>query len=273
MQNLSATAALSPAFARTRLVLSTSFRKGRTWKLTATAYLATLPAIFIPIPLLYAVVLPKVRAVSPVAVVFLLAAILILTLIFLAIFHVCSRLRFALFDLVLHRGEFVAPAWHRYGLQSRKWIAVKVALGFIVTAVLALPTVTYIRKTTLLMATIQPGQPPPPRFLLSFFAGYALIYLAFGIAFFAAGLLSDFIVPSLALEGTSIAAAFQRFAALIRQETGDFLPYTILKFALGLGGYIAMAFQLLFLITLLLAAVIFGLVGSCSTSAAFLTPC
>ena len=52
MPILSALDAISPAFARTKLVLFSPFRKGRTWKLAATAYLATAGAVFLPFPLI-----------------------------------------------------------------------------------------------------------------------------------------------------------------------------------------------------------------------------
>jgi hypothetical protein len=123
MQIYSALDALSPAFSRTKLVLFSPFRLGRTWKLGASAYLSVAGTVFVPFPLLLFGFVPLLRQASvPAGVVpIMTAAVIMATLVNLVVFYLCSRLRFAFFDIVLHRGAFVTPAWRKYGGASLRW--------------------------------------------------------------------------------------------------------------------------------------------------------
>ena len=262
MRILSATDAISPAIARTKLVLFTPFRKGRTWKLGATAYLSFYGTIFLPFPLIYLFFLHAIKAHASAAVaVAALCGILAFTALCLWIFHLCSRLQFAFFDIVLNRGEFVAPAWRKYGPQSRRWTAVKAAAGTAVTLALGLPIAAYVRHLIPLMESIRPDQPPPPEFMAAIFAGEGLIFLGFGSLFLFSAVVSDFIVPSLALENTTIGEAFRRFFALVRNEAGQFSLYVLLKIGLALAGYMAQTiiFYIVVLIFVILLAIILGI--------------
>ena len=264
MPILSALDAISPAFARTKLVLFTPFRKGRTWKLAATAYLATIGAVFLPFPLIYLAFVPAARKAGGSAAAWaVIIGILLLTALYVWIFHLCSRIRFAFFDIVLNRGEFVAPAWRKYGPQARKFTAFKILLGIIVTAVFAVPTAGYFSHLFSVVSSIKPGQEPPPEFMLGLFAGYILAYLGFGMFFFASTLLNDFIVPSLALEDTSLGEAFRRFGRFIRNEPGQFALYVLMKFVLGLAGYMGaiIAFEIIFLVAIAIIGLIAFAIG------------
>ena len=260
MRPLSATESISPAIARTKLILFTPFRKGRTWKLTATAYLCRIGTMFFPFPVIYFFFLPAARNAGTGAVTALVIAVGLLTALAVWIFHLCSRLQFAYFDIVLNRGEFVVPAWRKYGPQSRHWSAIKVGLGVALTQVGALPLAAYIHHLIPLfemMKSIPPGQAPPPAFIGSIFAGYGLVFLIFGPFYLVSSLLYDFIVPSLALENTSTREAFRRMFALIRLEPGEFFLYVLLKLALGLAAY--MGATLAWEIVFILCTVIVGL--------------
>jgi len=262
MQILSALDAVSPAIARTKLVLFTPFRKGRTWKLCATSYLALIGTIFLPFPLIYLFFVPALKArvgtgLAAIAVI----AILVLTAFFLWLFHLCSRLQFAFFDIVLNRGEFVAPAWRKYGPQSRQWTAFKALSGTVVMLALALPIAAFVRHLIPLMQSLKPNQPPPPQFMAALFAGEGLIFLGFGSLFVISALLSDFVVPSLAPENTTLGVAFQRMFLLMRREPGQFTAYFFLKLGLTIGGYVAQAiiFELVLLVFFLVLAIILGI--------------
>jgi len=61
MRLLSAAEAITPSIERTKAVLFQPFRKGRTWKLSATAYLGRASTIFLPFPLFYLFFLPAVH--------------------------------------------------------------------------------------------------------------------------------------------------------------------------------------------------------------------
>jgi hypothetical protein len=264
---LSATECITPAIARTKLLLFTPFRKGRTWKLGATAYLCRIGTLFFPFPLIYLFFLPVARnAGGTLGVSALCLGVLLLTALTVYIFHLCSRLQFAYFDIVANCGEFVAPAWRKYGPQSFAWTGVKILLGTAVTLACAVPIASYIQHVLPLfqqMHSITPGQPPPPEFMkaiFAFYAGYGLILLVLSIVFLISSLLSDFIVPSLALEDTGVAEAFRRMVELIRREPGEFIIYTLLKVFLGGGAYFAAIFAweiAFFLCTLIVGFVVF----------------
>jgi hypothetical protein len=265
MRPLSATECISPAIARTKLVLFTPFRKGRTWKLSATAYLCRIGTVFFPFPLIYLFFLPAAgKAGGALAVVALCIGVLLLTAIAAFIFYLCSRLQFAYFDIVVNRGEFVAPAWRKYGPQSLPWTGIKILIGTAATLACAVPIGAYVNHLIPMfqqMGSLAPGQPPPPEFMhaiFAFYAGYGIILLVFGSVFLLSSLLSDFIVPSLALENTGLAEASRRMVELIRREPGEFTLYVILKVFLGGGIYFAaiIAWEIAFF----LCTLIFGLV-------------
>jgi len=261
MQPLSATECISPAIARTKLVLFTPFRKGRTWKLSATAYLCRMGTMFFPFPLIYLVFLPAAnRAGGRAGVIGLVAGLLVATALFCWIFHLCSRLQFAYFDIVINRGEFVASAWRKYGPQNLRWMGVKFLGGAAVSVACAVPVAAYVRQLIPLFRAIAttPGQPPPPHFLATIFACYGLFFLVFGPFFLISSLLADFVVPSLALEDTSLKEAFRRMFALIRQEPGEFALYTLLKVGLAVAFYTGAVF--VWEIAFLLSTLIIGLV-------------
>jgi hypothetical protein len=265
MRPLSATECISPAIERTRLVLFSPFRKGRTWKLSATAYFYCGGTLYFPAPIIYLAFIPLAhRAGGMLAVTILCAAVLPLTAFFTWIFHLCSRLQFAFFDIVVNRGEFVAPAWRKYRFPALRWTGVKVLAGTILTLVCAAPIVAYIRHIIPLLgelATIRPDQPPPVKFIAAFYGGYAIVMLIFGLLFLISSLLADFILPSLALENTGLKEAFRRMAQLIRREPGEFAVFVLLKIGLGLAAYMGSIFvwEIVFLLaSLIVGGVVFG---------------
>jgi hypothetical protein len=267
MRPLSATECISPAIARTKLILFTPFRMGRTWKLSATSYLSIIGTMFFPFPLVYLFILPAAwRAGGARAAVALIIGVLLLTALCLYIFHLCSRIQFAYFDILVNRGEFVAPAWRKYGPQSRRWTGIKVLLGIAATLASAVPILAYFRHLLPLLQTLQSmghGQQPPLRLIGVFYASYGIFLLVFGFFFLVSSLLADFIVPSLALENTSLAEAFRRMGALIRQEPGEFALYTLLKIGLAIATVLGatIAWEIVFLLCSLIIGAIVLLFG------------
>jgi hypothetical protein len=266
MRILSATECISPAIERTKLVLFSPFRKGRTWKLCATSYVSSMGSMFLPFPLVYLAFVPFVYKVAGTgAAVAVAIGVLLFTALFIWLFYLCSRLQFAWFDMLANRGEFVAPAWRKYGPQSLPWTNLKLALGAAITLVTAVPIVAFVRRLIPLFRSIpltpQPGQPPSPELIhaiLAVYASYFLLMLFFGFIFVIFSLLANFIVPSLALENTGLREAFRRMVELIRREPGEFTIFVLLKIGLGVAGY--MGATIVWEIVFLLATLIVGAV-------------
>jgi hypothetical protein len=283
MRPLSATECISPAIDRMKLVLFSPFRKGRTWKLCATANLGRYGTAFIPIPLLYLAALPAFAArIGTLAVVAICIGALFVTAIFAFFFYLFSRLEFANFDIVLNLGQFVAPAWRRHGRQSLKWTSFKLLLGTGVTLLCAAPIALVVRQAIPHLSELQmtPGQPPSPQFFAfmgAFYGVYFLFLIAFGLFYLVSSLLADFILPSLALENTTLGEAFRRMSALIRREPGAFGLYALLKVVLGLAGYLGatLVWEIGFSLLVLVVGGVFALIGfllhAAGVSAAILT--
>ncbi|MGA1984124.1 MAG: hypothetical protein ABSG84_16870 [Acidobacteriaceae bacterium] len=271
MRPLSATECITPAIERTKLVLFSPFRMGRTWKLSATSYICIMGSMFLPFPLVYLAFVPLAyKAGGTTAAAATAIGVLVFSALFIWLFYLCSRLQFAWFDILVNRGEFVAPAWRKYGLQARPWSHLKLALGAAITLVTAVPMYAFVRRLIPFFRAIpltpQPGQPPSPeliRALLNVYASYAVLMLFFGLVFLVFSLLGNLIVPSLALENTGIKEAFRRMTELIRGEPGEFALFVLLKAGLGIAGYMGsiMVWELVFLLTTLIAGAVILLLG------------
>jgi len=269
MRILSATEAISSAIARMKLMLFRPFRLGRSWKLAATGYLGGTASMFLPFPLIYLLFIPFIwHKEAPGSVIAIIcSAVAVMMTIYVIIYYLCSRLRFAFFDIVLNRGEFVAPAWRKYGAQSLKWALFKAALGSVFCVLIAVPLVPLAHKIFVIFSNthFEQGQQLPPAFMqaiFSIYAGILALYLIIGIFALLNSLLSDFVVPSLALENTTLAEAFRRAGRLVRNEPGAVCLYAVIKIAIFLVGGMAVGiFFYIFLFAVILVAFIVGLLA------------
>jgi hypothetical protein len=262
MSPLSAADCISPAFSRTKLILFSPFMKGRTWKLSATGYLATAGNIFLPFPIAYLILLPLASTAGKPFAILLISACIILTALFLFLFVLFSRLQFAFFEVVLNREQFIAPLWRKHRSVYGAWTWTKVLAGLVIAAALSLPIAALGRRFIPLihsMSSLKPGELPPADFFILFYGGFFGLYAIFILLFILGSLGYDFLVPSLALESVPLAEAFRRFGRLVRAEPGQFALYCLLKIVFGLVGY--MALTLAFEIVLLLAFAVVGLVA------------
>jgi hypothetical protein len=265
MRPLSATECISPAIDRTKLLLFSPFRKGRSWKLCATSYLCFVGSIYFPFPLIFLAFIPMVRSAGAIAIAALITVAVLGLALLTWVFHLCSHLQFVYFDMVANRSEFVRPSWRKFRGRVLPFTVLKMALGLGMTAIFATPLAALAPQILPIikhMAARAPGQPPPPEFLAIFYGSYAIFVLVFGLGMLVCGLLADFLVPSLALENTSLREAFHRMDALIRQEPGQFALYVLLKTVLGLVAYFAaiMLWEIaFFLVTFIVGGAVFVL--------------
>lgn len=282
MRPLSATECITPAIERTKLVLFSPFRAGRTWKLCAASYGCIAGSLFFPFPILIFIVpfASKQQPIDGLPLAIMAAISIAFLAIFTWIFYLCSRLQFAYFDIVVNRGEFVAPAWRKYRDRVLPWTGVKIVLGTVLTAILAVPFGLWFRHIIPLMAQIPPalpGQRPDPQMLKVFatiWSGYGVMMVAMMLVILLLSLLHDFIVPSIALENTGIPEAFRRMGTLIDQEPKEFAMYVLLKSVFAVIGSMGatIAWEIVFiLLSLILGGLTFGvgyvlhLVGVAST--------
>ena len=238
-------------------MLFSPFRLGRCLKLAASAYLGRAGTIFVPFQLIYLALLPRVADSARTGpMLLLIGGVVVFTAIFAVIFYLSSRMQFAVFGLILERSDRVAPAWRRYGWQSRSWTTFKIALGSALTLAMAVPLVGYGRRVVALMTTIKPGEPPPPAFMLALFGGYALLLLVFGSFFFLSAVVNDLVLPPLALDGATLRQALGAARNLVRREPGEIALFAILKIGLMIVGTLGVVVAVE-----LAALVVFAVIG------------
>ena len=265
MRPLGPIEAFEPALDRTRSLLFRPFRLGRSWKLAVSAYLALSGSLFLPLPfpLLFS------RHTAGSALVW--SMFTLFTLILFAIYYLGSRMQFVLFDLVLSRERFIAPLWrHRPSSLIWRWIGIKLAVTLPLALLVFLPLRSALHRLLQLLPQglpaqpYAPGQPPSfdPNFLLAFLSLYAILLGALVILFFASSLLSDFILPFLALENATARSAFRQALALVQSEPATILGFVAFQILLTAVGLIAQyAVALIASLILAIPVVLVALVG------------
>jgi hypothetical protein len=242
MRVLSASEAISPAIERTKFVLFRPFRKGRSWKLAATAYLSTMGCVFIPIPLLL-LLLPWIHAPATISrstftLIFAGIAFFYSAIMFV-FFYIGARLDFVLFDIVLFKAEFVAPVWRKYAPHTWRWIGLKVVFGTVLSVIAGAPLAVWgLHAMPVLF--VQPGQMPSPQAFATLFGFYFTVMAVLGVIFLASSLLGNFVLPYIALEDASLAVGLRRYADLIEAEPGQMVLFVIFKVLLGIVALIAL---------------------------------
>jgi len=259
MRPLSPTEAINPAIARTRAVLFQPFRLGRSWKLAFCAYLALCGSVFNPFPLFY-LAIPTPAGSGATFRYLLWIGSIGGTALMLAVYYLGSRMQFVLFDYTLAPSPFIAPLWRRHGAHTWRWIGLKLAITIPLGVILFLPLYPLIRRLiTLLPALARPGQPPDLSVLTAILPVYLVLLAAVSLLFLVGSILSDFILPPLALEDVSVAESLRRFGALCQQEPLSLLGYVALRILLALAGFILQYAATL--ITMLLLGLVLGAIA------------
>lgn len=243
MTPLNAIDAISPAFTRTHEVLFQPFRLGRTWKLSASSYLAFCGSVFVPFPIFLAF-LPRNSALP-----FLGIAFAVATVLFLILFYLGARMEFVNFEMIVTRNKFIAPMWRRYAQRVWPAIAVKVVIGTLITAAMAKPLLQVFREYISLFAALPqpiPGQPPDPaifqaqmqQFMSHMGRIYLVIYGFFFLVKIFSTLLDDFVIPFYILEDIPFAVAMRRGFEVFRADPLQVILYLFMKFILAIVGSI-----------------------------------
>ena len=190
---------------------------------------------------------------------FLVVAGFVILLIGLAMLYVGSRLQLVLFELVARRDANITPMWRRYAGLVWRWIGLKLLFFAVALACLLpvmIPFVLHFIHTVpkgagahgagLLLATV-----------IEFIGVIMIAVLLFSCGYI---LLTDFAIPSLALENTSLREAIRRIVLLIRGEPGQVALYLVMRFLLLMAW--AMCSYVAILVGVLILLVPLGGVGA-----------
>jgi hypothetical protein len=259
MRLLSATESISPAIKRTKEILFQPFQKGRSWKLAAVAYLSAMGLVFMPYPL-FLFAIPKLPNIAGTNIGLALAAFgLISSAVILVFFYLGSRFQFVLFAFTLERSTTIAPLWRRYGSRTWPWLGLKLIPSLVVTAIFAVPVWRSIHFLIAQTSLQQPGQPPSAEMFAALLSFYAFILGPVVLLMLCSSLLSDFVLPPIALEDAPLADALGRFFQLIKAEPGQLLLFTLFKILLAIAGMMIM--QIIVLLAELILLIPFGLLA------------
>lgn len=177
---------------------------------------------------------------------------LIMLVVGLILFYVGSRMQFVHFACIAFRETRIALLWNRYGRLTWRWIGFKLLL-FLALLIPIIPIVIVFAKR---MPHVAPGAAPPFGPVLTLIGCAFLLLIPFAMIYTAA---RDFVLPSVALEGTTVRFGIRRFLLWLRAEPGEVMGFLVLRLVLGLVFGIATYIALLF--SLAISAIPFAILG------------
>lgn len=235
MRPLSSSEALAPAFHRTWQLLCRPFRWTSYLRLTATAAITS--CFFInfryTLPGASAVELPSIptafRQASGFGILSVIAALFLVDL-FILYCYFMARLRFALFDSLVHARSALAPGFNLYEHQAVRFFRAKVlvwlSIAGLTVAIIAVVAIVVLSVTTL---RTPEGTYDAGVFLVLFFpaVGFAAFVLILSILMQI--VVNDFILPHMALENASLREAWRSVRKAIRADKESFFSYFLLR--------------------------------------------
>jgi hypothetical protein len=272
VQPLSATDAISPAWAHTRRLLLSPMRWQTLLKIGLVAAFAGVGNANFNInnfngmnpanagsgkmPTMPPMHLPALAAMASV----ILAIVFVLFLLWLAFFYLSSRLQFVLFDVVLRRDTVIGPSWQRYGPATWRWMGLRLLLtlaGLLLMLPILIPAVlTFIHA-------IHSGQDAQTNFAAIFAAFLALLAASMLVALLLLVcqlLLHSFGLPSMALEATPLGETVARVVRLMRAEPLQVFLFILMHVLLRIA--IAIAVGIVIILCALIVLIPFGILGA-----------
>jgi hypothetical protein len=142
--------------------------------------------------------------------------------------------------MILVKEKQIAASWRRHKHKAWRWIGFKLLLS-LAAAILCWPIfyVCFVYLMPRMQALSGSGQPPSPELFRTLVSFYALFGLPILLVVFITSLLTNFVLPSIALEDTTVREGLRRFMRLISAETGAFSMFALLKAGLGIAGLAA----------------------------------
>lgn len=267
MHPLSPVDAISPAFTRTRTILTppgpvpgqpTPFRF---WFFLKIAVIAALTQgniygfvfafVFEAVSIAVAVAATAAGAgfglthhpfavaggVSRIAVTVILIAIFIALAVIVFLGWLWCRLRFTLFDLVVFRHGLVSRAWGPYASQAWRFLGLMLLVSLALLLLLAVTAGPLVLHLIAAVRHLTPQQINADPFLIMshIFPMYGIIFLFALVAGIVNAIAQDFLLPPMALEDAPLEFAFGRFFHLLRTRFWYVALYLLLRFAIELG--------------------------------------
>jgi len=244
MKRLTPSEAIGPALNRTREILFQPFHFGRSWKLAASTYVAIMGTAYMPFCTvgLICFMLWRPNAYGPIkpwAALLAIVGALAFDALSFWIFTLASRMQLVSFDIAVERAQFVAPSWRKYHPLRWSWAKLKLAITTPLALACCLPLLFVIRWFVRSGGALNAGQQNPFQVFASLLLAYASFFAGLSLVAIAGGLLTDFVLPSLALEEITPSDALRRFQAHFQQEPGSICGYAALKIVLAIAGFIA----------------------------------
>jgi multisubunit Na+/H+ antiporter MnhC subunit len=249
MQPLSATQAISPAVERTRDLLFRPFQWGTFLKLCAVAVFTEgassnfnnhtgsthshaysgggMPFNPAMIPLIAAIVLAAV-------------------VIAIVVFYFVVRLRFALFDCLIHQSKLIAPGWHRYRDQAFRFFLLSIGVGIVFVFALVVTMLPFIKGFWHVYQQSKLDGNFPNGELVALVLQFIPLILVFALAGVCVDVvMRDFMLPHYALEDASAGQAWIAVYDRVTREPGAFFLYALLRIVLPFVAIIALTIALI----------------------------
>lgn len=277
MHFLTAPEAISPALNRTASLLFRPFRWGTFLKLCAVAVLTegasgnfrmNNPGHHGP-----TTVSPQVMNSLPYELIPLLIGLGILALIVgIVVFYLIVRLRFALFECLIHQSRLLTPGWRRYRDQAWRFFLFSIVIGIAFLAVAVAALAPFASGLIHLFRESQAANHVDFGVMIGLFIqllpvilGLALLGIALDVV------MRDFMLPHFALENASAGEAWGAVWDRVVAEKGAFVLYAVLRILLPFLAMIG-----IFILLIIPIVIVFGSLGAfmamLHASAAGVTP-
>ncbi len=262
MYALSAAEAISPALNRTKRLLFQPFHWGTYLKLCAVAVFTeglsgnshfngnapghshtapSFPTFALPAGLIAAII-----AVSIVAIV-----------LGLLVFYLVVRLRFALFECLVHQTTSISPGWRLYRDQAGRFFVFNIAVGIVYLIVAAAAVVPFVfRFIRFYHESRSAGRIDFGELFSLALPFLPVILLLVFLAVLVDLVIRDFMMPHIALENAPVVEAWEAALANIAADKGAFFLYAVLRLLLPVVVMIG-----LFLVLLIPMLILFGIPG------------
>jgi hypothetical protein len=175
----------------------------------------------------------------------------------LILFYLIVRLRFALFDCLVHQTRYIAPGWRRYREQAWRFFLFSIFVGVVFLIVAAAALAPFASGILQMIHQSQALGHVDFGLVLRLVLQLLPVVLCLALAGFAVDVvMRDFMLPHFALDNASAGDALGSVWDRIREEKGAFVVYAILRVLLPLLAMIG-----LFILLAIPLFIVFGILG------------